>query len=432
LEFNNDNFDGVKMNSDSFDLNDINENSNLIESQNNNNLYCRYHQTNSSMNFNHDAEPAMTRAKNDKSAENLTANEPPEIIPIPNQIVHESHHNLVDLKYYVSDPDDNLSDLKFSVDSDYVVVTGHSLAFLGVKELPDQVILTVSDGYYNVSDVIEIELKLEEQPKQPSIWDILMNYICFGLIFIVLLIALTAIYFYKKNQYFIDELFLIHKSGTLINNLISHRKQTNVDDIIFSGMFTAVQDYIADTFEKARNGEGGSCGRQTDCVLDELKLGDKKILIERSENAYLAVIFKGEGISLLRKKVKKKLNEIETKYEDVLPTWDGEIKALAGTKEILNILMKNKNYKSKNNKSKGEISTSTRSVKQTKTKPINKKMILKENKIKKTKSRPLIAAPRNPSWKVKVKMSDDGSEVEFDTSKSLFKQLMAMDENSKK
>ncbi|WP_455393068.1 hypothetical protein, partial [[Eubacterium] cellulosolvens] len=79
---------------------------------------------------------------------------------------------------------------------------------------------------------------------------------------------------------------------------------------------------------------------ESDWVLDELKLGDNKILIERSENAYLAVIFSGEGSKRLRRIVRRLLDKIETRYTRTLPTWDGDIKALAATKEILSVLIK--------------------------------------------------------------------------------------------
>jgi hypothetical protein len=412
----------------------ITELSNSIESQNNNEIYITSNQMD--INSEEDIIQVGTRAITNNTDDNSTTNEPPDIFPIPKQTVHETKHTLIDLEDYVYDPDNNMSELEISVDSDYVVVTGHSLAFLGVSELPENVTLTVSDGYNNITEVIEIEFKEKEQPKPPSIWNILVNYICIGVILIILILAMVGIRYYNKSQYYIDELFLIHKSGTLINNLISHRKQTNVDDIIFSGMFTAVQDYIAHTFEKARTGEGGVCGtgKHNDCVLDELQLGDKKILIERSDNAYLAVIFTGDGIPRLRKRVKKILNEIESKYEDVLPTWEGEIKALIGTKEILNTLIKNRN---KNNTAKGSGSNikktqPKKSRKQSISKPNPRRINTKPSSGNRANLKPPNGEPINPSWKVKVKMSDDGSEVEFDTSKSLFEQLMALDEKSKK
>jgi hypothetical protein len=151
----------------------------------------------------------------------------------------------------------------------------------------------------------------------------------------------------KKSKFTAEEVFLIHQGGTLITHLSRHQ-QANVDDIIFSGMFTAVQDFIKDTF--TQEGSDGAGGANEDWALDELKLGDNNILIERSENTYLAVIFSGEGSKRLRRIVIKLLENIENKYSGILPTWDGNISQLEGTKEILSVLIKLKEKPEKEQK----------------------------------------------------------------------------------
>jgi hypothetical protein len=52
------------------------------------------------------------------------------------------------------------------------------------------------------------------------------------------------------------------------------------------------------------------------------------------------VIFSGEGSNRLRKIVTRLLDKIETKYENLLPDWDGNINELEGTKKILSVLIK--------------------------------------------------------------------------------------------
>jgi hypothetical protein len=123
-----------------------------------------------------------------------------------------------------------------------------------------------------------------------------------------------------------------------------------VDDIIFSGMFTAVQEYIIDAFINAhetnvKDDHPNDEAEEIDdkYVLDELKMGEQKILIERSNNTYLAVIFMGDGETKLRKKVRDILDKIESKYGEKLVNWDGNIRELSGIKEILSVLIKDKN-----------------------------------------------------------------------------------------
>jgi len=90
---------------------------------------------------------------------------------------------------------------------------------------------------------------------------------------------------HKRNKFIVEEVFLVHKSGVLITHL-SRSIQANVDDIIFSGMFTAVQEFIKDTFT---TGEDQTGAGTTQGILDELKLGDDNILIEHNSRKNYAL-----------------------------------------------------------------------------------------------------------------------------------------------
>jgi hypothetical protein len=107
-----------------------------------------------------------------------------------------------------------------------------------------------------------------------------------------------------------------------------------VDEEILSGMFTAVQDFIKDSFQDRASSEQSF-------ALDELKLGEQNILMERGPNTFIAVIFEGSS-RLLRGRTKKVLNEIEDKYRGVLRNWDGNMASLRGTTEIIETLLTHK------------------------------------------------------------------------------------------
>ena len=156
----------------------------------------------------------------------------------------------------------------------------------------------------------------------------------------MIVVVCAAIIYRKRSWFQAEEVFLIHNGGTLITHL-SRNPQANVDDIIFSGMFTAVQDFIKDTFvsDDRANADDGVNDDDT-WALDELKLGENNIMIERSEHTYLAVIFAGQGSNRLRKIVAKLLDKIEYTYDSILPDWDGNINDLAGTIKILRVLIK--------------------------------------------------------------------------------------------
>ncbi len=267
----------------------------------------------------------------------LPVNDPPSILEIPPQFGNESERWVLDLEPYIRDVDNNISELEISVDSELVVVSGSTLIFLGSPELPDEIEVLVSDGQFSDTQTIEVHLKFAKGPTQLTLWDLFMNILSFLIIIILILVIVAGVVYRKKTKFTAEEVFLIHKGGTLINHLTRH-KQANVDDIIFSGMFTAVQEFIKDTFTQDSS-KNISQDDNDKWILDELKLGDNKILIERSENTYLAVIFSGEGSNRLRRIVSRLLVKIETKYAKVLPSWDGNIRELAGTTEILSELI---------------------------------------------------------------------------------------------
>ncbi len=265
----------------------------------------------------------------------LPVNDRPVILTIPIQEGYENMRWLLDLAPYIIDIDNDLSELEFRLDNEFVVLSGSQLIFLGSPDLPKQITLTVSDGEYNVSQTIEVKVILNKGPDIPTLWDLIMEIFAFLIIIIVMILVVVLLVHRKMTRFSVEEVFLIHKSGTLINHLRRESK-ANVGDVIISGMFTVVQEFIRDSFAKDGSEE------EKDWILDELKLGEKKILIERRENVYLALIFSGKGSKRLRRIASSLLNEIEKKYASILPTWDGNIRQLVGTKEILSVLIDTK------------------------------------------------------------------------------------------
>ncbi|MCK5560408.1 MAG: hypothetical protein KAJ51_07425, partial [Thermoplasmata archaeon] len=168
--------------------------------------------------------------------------------------------------------------------------------------------------------------------------DLFLNILPFIIIIILIVIIIAGVIYRKKSKFNAEEVFLIYQGGTLITHL-SREQQANVDDVIFSGMFTAVQEFIHDTF--VPDSDQGQ-DKEDQWALDELKLGDNNILIERSKYIYLAVIFSGEGSKRLRRIVIRLLDKIENKYSTILPDWGGNTTELKDTKDILSVLIPHK------------------------------------------------------------------------------------------
>jgi uncharacterized protein with PIN domain len=89
-------------------------------------------------------------------------------------------------------------------------------------------------------------------------------------------------------------------------------------------MFTAIQDFINDTL---------SGKTFDDWKLDEMKFSAGKILIEKSQDLFIAAIYDGNG-NKLRNRVKNLLQDINKKYGEVLEDWDGDMTELEGLKTM--------------------------------------------------------------------------------------------------
>ena len=113
----------------------------------------------------------------------------------------------------------------------------------------------------------------------------------------------------------IDEVFLIYKNG----NLIKHhtRRLRPIDQDILAGMLVAVQDFIKDSF---RDGGG---------QLDEMRVGDRRILIGRGKWVILAAVMPQNVATQFRPQIALAISEIEKDRADVLKDWNGEMDKMA-------------------------------------------------------------------------------------------------------
>jgi hypothetical protein len=266
----------------------------------------------------------------------LPVNDAPMFLDIPIQRGNISKRWELDMENYITDVDHNISQLTIFTDNEFVIVSGKTLIFFGSPKLPKEITVTVSDGELSTSESIKIHLNRGKSQSELTLWDLFIFILPYLILIILLILCIASIIIHRKNKFTAEEVFLIHQGGTLITHL-SNNVQANVDDIIFSGMFTAVQDFIKDTFSSDNVEDTGASAENW--ALDELKFGGSNILIGRSENTYLAVIFTGPGSKKLRKIVNELLDLIEIKYEKILPIWDGNINVLKGTNDMLSVLI---------------------------------------------------------------------------------------------
>ncbi len=110
----------------------------------------------------------------------------------------------------------------------------------------------------------------------------------------------------------IEEIFLAQESGTLISHC-TRRLRPDMDSDILTGMFTAVQIFIQDSFRTRSNAK-----------LNQIRYGEQNIVIEHGDGFYLAIVISGDCSDPIHAKMCDIVGEIENKFAEQLKNWDGE------------------------------------------------------------------------------------------------------------
>jgi len=142
---------------------------------------------------------------------------------------------------------------------------------------------------------------------------------------LVLLAAGVAGYFIGirlPRPYALENLFLIHNDGRLVTH-VTKEENTNLDKDVVSAMFTAVQEFVRDSFQKGEEG------------LKKLEIGDKNVMIEKGKATYLALIYSGWPQKEVFEMLPILLRDIEERYKERLERWNGTMKAVPGVEEML-------------------------------------------------------------------------------------------------
>ncbi len=129
------------------------------------------------------------------------------------------------------------------------------------------------------------------------------------------------------GPYELQQLYLIYDDGCLIKHLqASEAERVGKDQI--AAMFTAIQDFVRDSFSDDVAG-----------YLDQLKLGEMTILFQRRGPVILAAVINGYPHSEVRYRMKRVLNRIMWDYRSALEDWDGSPDSVDGIEFYLRRLM---------------------------------------------------------------------------------------------
>jgi OOP family OmpA-OmpF porin len=113
--------------------------------------------------------------------------------------------------------------------------------------------------------------------------------------------------------YRVEQVFLIHKeTGLMLQHVVAGSSGVQDADMV-SGMLTAIQDFVQDSFSVE---EGGA--------LDTLQVGELAVWIERGPRAVLAAVIRGNAPQELRETFQKTLEQIHSEFARELETFEGD------------------------------------------------------------------------------------------------------------
>jgi hypothetical protein len=229
-----------------------------------------------------------------------------------------------DLSAFVTfyDSDSSVLTIRVSPDANAVVVGDKIYVTLpsGVDSIT--VSLVANDGELD-SNSVSVEIGIEKTIAQKIGYPYTLP--------LVLLAAGVVGYFLGgriPRPYSLENLFLIHNDGRLIAH-VTREENTILDKDVVSAMFTAVQEFVRDSFQK---GEVG---------LKKLEIGDKSVLIEKGRYAYVALIYSGWPQKEVFDMLPMLLRDVEERFKDRIEHWNGTMKAVSGVDKMLQEYMAN-------------------------------------------------------------------------------------------
>ena len=113
--------------------------------------------------------------------------------------------------------------------------------------------------------------------------------------------------------YQVEQVFLIHKeTGLLLQHVLSESATAQEPDMV-SGMLTAIQDFIQDSFKTEKED-----------TLDAIQMGDLTIWIEQGPFAVIAGVIRGSPPEKLRLLFEETLEAIHLKQHRILESFNGD------------------------------------------------------------------------------------------------------------
>jgi len=149
---------------------------------------------------------------------------------------------------------------------------------------------------------------------------------------LALLIAFLIIIIYLfLSRPIVDEVFVMYHDGTLLAHQ-TRRLKPGMDDDILGGMLIALQNFVRDSFKD-----------ENYTVLRRMDFGDRKLLVERKDDFFMAVVLSGKRAGNSAQRMLKVLDNIEKGYAPVLKEWDGDLEKVRGIRDETKLMFSRAN-----------------------------------------------------------------------------------------
>jgi hypothetical protein len=167
------------------------------------------------------------------------------------------------------------------------------------------------------------------KPLPMTIWDAM--FWPWSLIIIIAL-ALVGLFAWRvfRGMYAVEDVFVVGNEGRLIAHR-TRRLHADRDEDILAGMFTAIQEFVMDSF---REGE----------QLNNFEFGDKTIVVQKGLHIYAATIFAGKTPTWAAASLDAFVSDFEKKYKFDEKKWTGDVSQLEGLEHMMSLIVGAKKY----------------------------------------------------------------------------------------
>jgi OOP family OmpA-OmpF porin len=114
----------------------------------------------------------------------------------------------------------------------------------------------------------------------------------------------------------VEHVFLIHRKTGLLLEHVAAAEAASQDPHMVSGMLSAIQDFVRDSFSNSEGGRGGG--------IDSLRLGDLTLWCEEGPSAFLAAVIRGNPPESLHTQLREALGHIHEDLRGPLEQFEGD------------------------------------------------------------------------------------------------------------